>query len=232
MDAHRKHWNEQQRILQQALHHPADYPKAIDLFLSQHAMLHAAEMSGSGLWSFEDEIWQGLSEADARSIPPNMEHSIAWVMWHIARIEDITMNLLVAGSPQVLHQDHWLERLCAPIQHSGNAMDEQSIVKLSKAVNLATLCAYRAAVGRRTRDIVQALQAKELKQKVEASRIQRVRDEGAVVEAASEIVDYWGKRTVAGLLLMPATRHNVLHLNEAERIKQKNRLRTKADKSA
>jgi hypothetical protein len=31
----------------------------------------------------------------------------------------------------------------------------------------------------------------------------------------------WSKRTVAGLLPMPPTRHNFLHLNEALRIKQK-----------
>jgi hypothetical protein len=32
-------------------------------------------------------------------------------------------------------------------------------------------------------------------------------------------VDYWSRRTVAGLLLMPPTRHCFLHLNEALRIK-------------
>jgi hypothetical protein len=36
-----------------------------------------------------------------------------------------------------------------------------------------------------------------------------------VVEAARGIADYWSKRNVAGLLLMPATRHNLIHLNEA-----------------
>jgi hypothetical protein len=48
-----------------------------------------------------------------------------------------------------------------------------------------------------------------------------VQDERAVLEAASDITDYWGKRTIAGLLLMPATRHNLVHLNEALRLKQK-----------
>jgi hypothetical protein len=35
------------------------------------------------------------------------------------------------------------------------------------------------------------------------------------------IVDYWGSRTIAGLLLMPPTRHNFTHLNEARMLKQK-----------
>ena len=34
-------------------------------------------------------------------------------------------------------------------------------------------------------------------------------------------VDYWSKRNTAGLLLMPATRHNLIHLNEALQIKRR-----------
>ena len=45
--------------------------------------------------------------------------------------------------------------------------------------------------------------------------------EGAVVEEARDLIDYWGKRTIAGLLLMPATRHNLVHLNEALRLKRR-----------
>jgi hypothetical protein len=48
-----------------------------------------------------------------------------------------------------------------------------------------------------------------------------VMDEGAVVEAARGLIDYLGNRTISGLLLMPPTRHNFIHLNEAERIKKK-----------
>jgi len=81
------------------------------------------------------------------------------------------------------------------------------------------LQAYRLAVGRRTREIVKRLEPKELKQKVDPARLQQVMAEGAIVEAASGIADCWGRRTVAGLLLMPPTRHNFVHLNEALRIK-------------
>lgn len=56
---------------------------------------------------------------------------------------------------------------------------------------------------------------------MDASRLARVLAEGAVTESAREIVDYWGNRDIAGLLLMPATRHNFLHLNECLRLKAK-----------
>jgi hypothetical protein len=52
-------------------------------------------------------------------------------------------------------------------------------------------------------------------------RLDLVLQERAVVEEAKGIVDYWSKRTIAGLLLMPPTRHCFIHLNEALKIKKK-----------
>src|SRR5512135_1134274 len=122
MDPHRKLWNDQHKTLQSIILKPAEFPYAITLFLQQHAMVHAPEMvlqeqalqeqHSSGLWSFDEEVWQGLSEDDIRNVPPKGEHSIAWMIWHIARIEDITMSLLVAGCPQLAHSEGWLERMC------------------------------------------------------------------------------------------------------------------------
>ena len=99
-------------------------------------------------------------------------------------------------------------------------MSEAGVADLSATVNVTALKAYRNAVGRRTRQIAQKLKAEDFKKKVEPHRIQNVLDEGAVIPEAMEVINYWGTRTIAGLLLMPATRHNVLHLNEALRIRQ------------
>jgi hypothetical protein len=100
-------------------------------------------------------------------------------------------------------------------------MDERTVAKLSATIDIKALRSYRLAVGRRTREIVTLLEPNELRQKVDSRRLQQALAEGAVVEAASGLIDYWGRRTIAGLLLMPATRHNIVHLNEALRIKQK-----------
>jgi hypothetical protein len=221
MDPNRKFWNQQQQALRSALSNPDDHQKALELFLCQHAMVHTAEMTQLDLWSFDDEVWQGLIEGDVRCIPRDGEHSIAWLTWHIARIEDVTMNLLVGGSPQILHKDNWLEQMKIAIQNTGNMMDAAGVASLSSTINIEALRAYRIAVGIRTREIVRRLQPADLKQKVKPSRLQQVMDEGAVIETARDLIKYWGGLDVAGLLLMPPTRHNFVHLNEALRIKQK-----------
>ncbi len=222
MNPQRKFWNQQQKTLRHALLRSDNQQQALDLFLSQHVMVHSAVMAQSGeAWSFEDEIWQDLSEEAIRCIPRNGNHSIAWIIWHIARIEDVTMNLLVADTPQILHQDNWFERMQITVRDTGNTMNDDGVVNLSAAIAIESLQAYRMAVGRRTREIVQQLRPEDFTQNVAPARLQRVRDEGAVLAAAEGVIEYWGKRNIAGLLLMPATRHNFLHLNEARRVKQK-----------
>ncbi len=236
MEANRKFWNDQQKLLREALARPEDHAKAIALFLNQHAMVHPAALGGQAaalggppavtrefdesanngdFWSFEDEVMEGLTEDSIRCIPPGGEHSIAWTVWHTSRIEDVTMNLLAAGNPQLFLSEGWLERLKVNTCEVGNAMSPEEIAAFSNTVDITALREYRLAVGRRTREIVRELIPGELKRRVEPARLQRVLDEGAVVESTTWLTDYWGGLTVAGLLLMPPTRHPFVHWNEA-----------------
>ncbi len=221
MDVHHKLWNEQQKAFQHALWYSGDHQLVVELFLQQHAMVHSGQMSQSGLWSFEDEIWQGLNKDAFRIIPKNGEHSLAWIFWHMARIEDVTMNILVADAPQLLIKDNWLKKLKTTQRDTGNGIDLEAITELSSTLNMDALRNYRIAVGRRTREIVQQLHPEQLKEKVNPARLQRILEEGAVIEAAKDLIAYWGRHTISGLLLMPPTRHNLVHLNEALRVKQK-----------
>jgi hypothetical protein len=221
MDPKRKFWNDQQLLLRKAFTRSEDHAQAIALFLDQHAMLHTTGVSESGLYSFEDDIWQGLSEAQFRTVPPKFEHSIAWIFWHLTRIEDITMNRLAGGQDQIYSQDDWAARLNAPVCDTASAMDERAMKALSARVDMAALRQYRFAVGRATRQVVSQMKPGDFQKKVDPVRIRLAREEGAVVPEAGWLLDYWGGLTIAGLLLMPPTRHIFVHLNEAHQIKRK-----------
>lgn len=220
MDSNRQQWNQGHQKLRRALAE-SNPQKTVDLFLKQHAMVHSQKMSGAKLWSFEDEVLDDLTEGHFRRLLPNSGHSIVWIIFHIARIEDITMNLLIAGTPQLFHRDGWPKKLNVNLSHSANSMEERSVADLGAQIEVDALRNYRQAVGRRTRQIVQELKPEQRNRKVEETRLQRVMDEDALLPEAIGILHYWSKRTIAGLLLMPPTRHNFLHLNEALRIKQK-----------
>ncbi len=220
MDEQRKNWNENQQKLRRFLARPEDHQKAVDLFLVQHAMVHSAKEFEMGLYSFEDEIWGGLDDPSARFVPPKFEHSIVWCFWHLTRCEDITMNLLVAGTSQLLLQDGWFERMRVPARDTGNAMDASGIADFSARIDIAALSAYRQAVVRRTREIVKGLRPEDMKRKTDPVRLQQALEAGAVLSSQQWLIDYWAGLTVAGLLLMPPTRHNLVHLNEAAKIKR------------
>jgi hypothetical protein len=181
--------------------------------------LHSASMAGLNIWSSEDEVLDGLNEGQIRCLIPNHAHSIAWIIWHIARIEDVAVNILVAGSEQIFDRGDWLNRLQIKVTDTGNATDRSEVAELSAEIDLIALKAYRLAVGLRTREVVKNLQAEDMTQKVSPTRLQRVLNEGAVRKEAADLIDYWSRRDIAGLCLMPVTRHPFVHLNEALRLK-------------
>ena len=148
MDSNRQRWNQGHQTLRRTLLQ-GDHQEAIELFLTQHAMVHSRHVSKMGLWSFEDEVLDGMTKEQIRCIPPQSEHSIAWIVFHLARIEDITMNLLVAGTPQLFLRDGWMEKLEVSVLHSGNSMNTRNLATLSTQIDIDALRAYRQAVGRR-----------------------------------------------------------------------------------
>src|SRR5438128_539079 len=129
---------------------------AMQLFLRQHSIVHSSEVAEGGEWSIVDSILDGLTDEQMRMRPGKGTNSIAWLLWHMARTEDVAMNKLVARRPQVLDEEGWLERLNIR-RDIGTSMNDDEVADFSRHVNVEAIRAYRNAVGRRTRDIVQSL---------------------------------------------------------------------------
>src|SRR2546428_116917 len=80
-----------------------------DLFLDQHAAMHSAAVGGNKM-SAAERAFTGLTDEQMRVRPREDLNSLAWLMWHIARAEDILVNTVLAGRPQVF-DDPWKKRL-------------------------------------------------------------------------------------------------------------------------
>ncbi|WP_341346546.1 DinB family protein [Paenibacillus sp. FSL H3-0469] len=219
----RNHWNRQHKMLPRIITKPEAHTEAIAIILELHSALYASEGSGEQV-TYEDTLWDKLLVSTVRSYPvqtPGSRNSIVWHLWHSARIEDITMNILGADREQVLYSGQYTRRLEVPYVHSGNGMSEEDVATLSREVNLGALSEYRRDVARRTRSILSALEPGQLGMKATPAQFERVREEKAVLDSEQWLMDYWGGKTFAGHVLMPATRHNFVHLNKAMRVKQK-----------
>ena len=220
-DQDRLLWNNQQKQLRASLSHLNNYPETLSLFLHQHAMVHAASLTPDEPIHFQESLISTLTDAQWRTILPNGEHSLAWIFWHMARIEDMTMNLLIAGTQQVFLKEEWPLRLKISVLDSGNSMSVDEIKTITDSMDITELMNYRNAVALRTREIVQTLDPAQLKKRVDSGRLQQMLSVGAVRPAAIGLIEYWGGLKYAGLLLMPPTRHNFVHLNEARLLKEK-----------
>lgn len=219
--SHKSQLNAQLVLIRKVFQEKQPFDQIKSLILEVHAHLHAKAMSGSVEWSYQDEVLASVPVDWMRIKPEGEDHSIAWLLWHLTRCEDITMNLLVAETAQVLFSGGWFDAMNTPCRDTGNAMSPEEITDFSQGINLDALFDYRMSVGGQTQNIIHNLQQADVYRKMKPSAVQRIFDEEAVVQEAAGIVDYWSKRDVSGLLLMPATRHQLTHLNEALGIRNK-----------
>ena len=212
--------SELHKELNSAIRKQGEAERAKTLFLSLHSKLHLSESTGTEP-NEVDNLLNDLSPDECRIMPTAKDETIAWSLWHLARIEDLTMNFLVAGQAQ-LFNPAWKKKLHAPIDDTGNALTDDEIMNLSNVLDMGMLISYRNAVGARTQEIVKNLSAADLKRKVSPQGIDAIRQAGGVTEQAdsSWLLDYWGKKDTAGILLMPPTRHAILHLNDCATWKQ------------
>jgi hypothetical protein len=216
-------WNPKQALLKDIILKPDKFNQAKELCLDLHSLVHTAEMSGLDIRTLEDELLDGLDERVFRTMLTDKTVTIAWDLWHLTRIEDITANILIANDFQVINSGKWLNKMNVTVCDTGNAMTKDEISVFSSQIDMNELKNYRVSVGIKTREIINQLNPNQMKSKIEPSRLQRVLDEGGVLEAeeSSWLLDFWGKKTVAGILLMPITRHQVVHINDALKIKDK-----------
>ncbi len=217
----RKQWTAQQTNLRQLLGAKLHFDEAIRLFLQQHAAVHAAEISGGEGWSLQDEVLDELTDEQIRAVPREGENSIAWLLWHTTRIEDMTLNCLVFERPQLRESGDWESCLGLPSRDVGASMDAEGVAALSANVSVRALVEYRAAVGCSTRQGVISLRPEQLKEAVPDSSIQKFIDEGSISQQGHWLYEYYLGRTKGFFLTRTATSHNFIHLMEARRIRAK-----------
>lgn len=126
----------------------------IDLFLEFHQNLSKDR--------YIERLFDRLSEEQLRTRPYPAINSIAWLLWHMARVEDAGVNRLVVAQPQVFDEGNWGKRMNVPIRHHGTGMTDREVTDLSQRIDIAALCAYREAVRTKTATVVKSLPLEQL----------------------------------------------------------------------
>ncbi|ORV53619.1 hypothetical protein AWC02_01715 [Mycolicibacter engbaekii] len=108
-----------------------------------------------------DELTDGLTDEVADYRPTEQANSIAWLLWHSARVQDIQIAQ-IAGVEQVWTRDGWVERfgLDLPRGDSGYGHGPAEVAKVRAPAQL--LAGYYHGVHQLTLDYLDTITVDEL----------------------------------------------------------------------
>ena len=187
------------------------------LFLDQHAAVHSAAVGGNKM-SQAERAFAGLSDEQMRVRPREDLNSLAWLLWHIGRAEDVVVNQVLAGRPQVLDAG-WVRRLGVDRRDFGIGMTSAEVTELTRQVELGALREYRDAVGKRTREVVSGFKPQDWEGQTTAEAVQSAAEQGAFGARAEMLVKVFTGRPRAAMLSGIALFHCSGHMGEATTIR-------------
>lgn len=147
--------------------------------------------------------------------------SLAYSIWHIIRIEDIVVNTLILNEQEIIFKNDYIKRLNASIVTTGNELVKEEISIFSKNLNLDVLYEYAEEVKKNTDLWLTSLSYEDIKRKFTEEDKNRILNLKVVSESANWLIDYWGDKDINGLIKMPLSRHWIMHIEAANRIKDK-----------
>lgn len=147
--------------------------------------------------------------------------SIAYSLWHIFRIEDIVLNTLIRNTDEVFFADGYDKKTLSPIITTGNELVKEQIARFSEKLDIDALYGYISDVKLETDKWLTQMDFSELKHRFSDEDKERIKALGVVSEDenACWLVDYWCGKDVKGLIQMPFSRHWIMHVEAAARIK-------------
>ena len=213
-----KQWSDLNKEMQAQIKKEATWPEGLRTLAGLRGQLMDT------LYALKEE----LTREDFNAIPfinSDGYHSktIAYSIWHISRIEDIVAHTLIAGDDQVFFSGNYQQRIHSPIITTGNELVKEQIADFSKQLDLEELYAYIAEVKAGTEKLLEDLPYSMLKQKPSAERKETLKSLKTVStdEAAYWLIDYWCGKDIRGLIQMPFSRHWIMHIEAALRIRDK-----------
>jgi hypothetical protein len=163
-----------------------------------------------------DFVCNGLTEEQLRHSAPG-HNSVVWLLWHLARSEDVAINTLLRGVPEVIDQEGWLARLGLVVRDIGTGMTDEEVRDVSARVDIPALQAYRAAVGAQTQAWLKTVDFATLDAPLDVAA-QLAQAPPALRERAAWVATFWDGQPRVFFLTYTALGHNYWHLGEADHI--------------
>ncbi|HSP56372.1 MAG TPA: DinB family protein [Dehalococcoidia bacterium] len=164
---------------------------------------------------FQANIGSVLPTERLAEKPPHVSYSIAWCIWHIARGEDVAVNTLIRGEPQVLVRGGWDARFGIEDPHPGLGLDDEGedFVRLADPQSLLE---YYAAVSQETKGWLRSAAMESLD---EVPDVEGLLLPGAPAAQAAWIREDWAGRPASFFLSWAVIGHGLMHIGEMITVK-------------
>ena len=213
-----KDWSEKNKEIQKLLSKEATYGEAVGKLIKfrEEMFLQITRIVDG----HPDEAFYQMPFAGVKGYHSK---TLAYSIWHIFRIEDIVAHEMIAEDEQILFRDDHLAAIASPIITTGNELEGEAIAEFSKKLNVKELYLYAKAVKDSSNKFLKKLSYKDLKRKFTDETKQKLAKTKCVSadENAVWLIDYWCNKDLKGLILMPFSRHWIMHIEAMRRIKDK-----------
>ena len=178
------------------------------LFLQRYTVLYDFWLSG---------FWEFVPESLMRERPHPRVNSIAWNLWHIARVEDAALNRFITDRTQVLDGEPWMQRMHVPWRHNGSEMTFAEVDELNQQIDLPALHGYANAVHQRTLEIINHLDAESLDETLQVEQLRGILfDEGLAGPRAAGLLENYTGWTKGKTLMNLGLTHSYQHVGEMD----------------
>lgn len=158
---------------------------------------------------------------DQMKVRPGGEgNSIAWVMWHMARTEDVIVNGIIRRQPQLLDQDAWASKIGIDDQRIGTGFGDDEIEDFGKAVDVAALDSYWQVVAESSTAWLKSIDAAQLDDLPDTDSVASELPEGTF-GANNAGLQFWGGSSTGRLIGGPIISHGYMHVGEMGTIRSR-----------
>src|SRR5262249_4170657 len=137
---------------------------ATDFVLVRYAQIHQV---------LTDPAIKRLSQAQLRGRAHAGVNTVAWLVWHMARVEDVCVKRVMVDRSQVLGGG-WFAKLGVASRDVGTGMSDAEVDELSARIDLDALRGYWDAVTQATPDVIATVRGSDLEALVPEDHVRRV----------------------------------------------------------
>ena len=109
---------------------------------------------------------RGGTDEQLHFVPEHGSHSIAWCLWHTARVEDLIVNTRIRGASPIWNAD-WAERTGLPADGFGTGLSDEEAQQV-RIASMEAFAEYQEAVWAQTAEYLDATNDLDLEREVPA----------------------------------------------------------------